>query len=413
MSNNSLQTSFLSRKYTINSNNLLILFFLVITFISGLGMTHGDSTLSDNTVRSILASIRLVCLSISAFLLLFNKVEKNVLILLPPIIYFLIINLNSFGSADWSVISLLYLLAFLLMDATTKKKLFQCYKVCLLVMACIGIIVYLMYMVSFPFPYRVVNYYSEYFQGSYIDYGLSYIFVYSGSVRLCGLFNEPGYFGTILALILCVERLNLKKKSTWIFLIAGLLTFSLAFFLLLAIYLVFLSRNRPVLMVLLIIAIIVYLFILPNITFENPEVQRFINRFMIENGSLAGDNRSNIHVDNTLSKVLNSSDAFWGYGGGYTSAADFGSISTYKSYVIDYGVIGFVLMYGSLLIAALIKAGKNGDALAFVTCFFINVYQRPNIFAIVYFVVLFGGIEYIKQTSPVPPIPQKKGEAVI
>ena len=226
--------------------------------------------------------------------------------------------------------------------------------------------------------------------------------------RLCGLFNEPGYLGTVLALVLCADKLNLKRKSNWILLIAGFMTFSLAFLLLLAIFLVFLIRKRPVLMIMLILFLILYVFILPYVQFSNPTIQAFINRIMIVDGTLAGDNRSNIYVDSTLSNLLNSTDAFWGYGTGYSSTADFGSVSTYKTYVIDYGVIGFILVYGSLLLASLFKTKRTWYIVAYISCFFISIYQRPYVFSIVYFVILFGGIEYIKQIYSAVPTAQKK-----
>ena len=42
------------------------------------------------------------------------------------------------------------------------------------------------------------------------------------------LMNQ-GIFGTIIALILCSDKMNLKKKENIILLVAGIMTFSVAF----------------------------------------------------------------------------------------------------------------------------------------------------------------------------------------
>ena len=58
---------------------------------------------------------------------------------------------------------------------------------------------------------------------------------------MCGIFNEPGWLGTTIGLMLCYEEFEFKKISNWILLIAGLLTYSLAFIIIMIIG--FVMRN--------------------------------------------------------------------------------------------------------------------------------------------------------------------------
>ena len=61
--------------------------------------------------------------------------------------------------------------------------------------------------------------------------------------RLCGMFDEPGIVGTISALLLAADRVDLSKPTNLLLLLAGIMSLSLAFVVILTIYavLVYLS----------------------------------------------------------------------------------------------------------------------------------------------------------------------------
>ena len=65
--------------------------------------------------------------------------------------------------------------------------------------------------------------------------------------RFYGLANEPGAFGVICFLMFLANGADLKRRINWLYLIAGLCTFSTLFFLLLGTFLV--VKNRKVLIV--------------------------------------------------------------------------------------------------------------------------------------------------------------------
>ena len=96
-------------------------------------------------------------------------------------------------------------------------------------MSILGIIASFSFIFKLGLPYEIVPYYfgDEY----YINYYFAYLY-WGGSegvvFRLCGLFNEPGYFGTVSAILLINEKLHLKRISNLLLFIAGFFTFSAA-----------------------------------------------------------------------------------------------------------------------------------------------------------------------------------------
>jgi hypothetical protein len=64
-------------------------------------------------------------------------------------------------------------------------------------------------------------------------------------VRPAGFFDEPGKLALYITYALIINKLlNWSKKAEWVFIIAGLFTMSLAFFITLAFYLVFFYLNK-------------------------------------------------------------------------------------------------------------------------------------------------------------------------
>lgn len=378
----------------ISADTIVIWCYFILAAVGGMAVVHGDNALVTGSVRSTIAAV-LIVVTVGAWgvqLLLRQKIYLSLAILVP-IAYYLVINLDVRGTAAWNYWTLIRLAGFLLLSAETKRRVYELYRKFLILMSGIGIVIFLAYTLSLPLPYREVEYYGA-LGGEYIDYALGYLYSSDGSIRLCGLFNEPGYLGTVLALVLCVENLNLKKPGNLIMLAAGACTVSMAFVMLLVVYFVLRNYKRPKWAIPLLLLAVFYFFILPNITFENQQIAKFVSRFTFVDGEFAGDNRSNIYVEETLNKVMYGKDMWWGYGGGYSSD-NFAAVSTYKTYLIDYGILGFALMYGLYFVAAMLRTRWKEQAVIFCLCFFLSVYQRPNIYAMLYFVVLFGGIEAI------------------
>ena len=393
----------------INKEKFCSIIFVMCALMIIFAPYQSDSTLS--LTSSLLSNIFKVLLytftGLNIILIIFpilkykkTILRKDLFQTIPMIIFVIISSFHTYdGSISFSgfLFSLLWII-FALAPDNIKKRTFIYFKNAFIIICIAGIICYLSYDLNLFLPYKVVNYYNNNaIVENYIDY--KFIFLYRASssislVRLCGICNEPGYFGTICALILCASSLNLKKKSNIIILIAGFLTFSLAFIITLVIYLLlkYLKDVRTVILTVLLTCF--YLFLLPNIYTGNPTIDRFIQRMTITDKGLAGDNRTTDELEYVFNDVVKNKPLF-GYGEGYLKTQNLkGGVSSYKTYIIQYGFVGCILLWGSLLLAALYK-NKNYLSIIYIIVFFVNIYQRPNIMTLQYQILLFGGLAFI------------------
>lgn len=392
----------------INKEKFCSIIFVMCALMIIFAPYQSDSTLS--LTSSLLSNIFKVLLytftGLNIILIIFpilkykkTILRKDLFQTIPMIIFVIISSFHTYdGSINFSgfLFSLLWII-FALAPDNIKKRTFIYFKNAFIIICIAGIICYLSYDLNLFLPYKVVNYYNNNaIVENYIDY--KFIFLYRASssislVRLCGICNEPGYFGTICALILCASSLNLKKKSNIIILIAGFLTFSLAFIITLVIYLLlkYLKDVRTVIITVLLTCF--YLFLLPNIYTGNPTIDRFIQRMTITDEGLAGDNRTTDELEYVFNDVVKNKPLF-GYGNNYIKSNNLKGSLSYKTYIIQYGFVGCILLWGSLLLAALYK-NKNYLSIIYIIVFFVNIYQRPNIMTLQYQILLFGGLAFI------------------
>lgn len=359
-----------------------------------------DSTLyipTTSVIKKIVAFITLLCTAIYTLSGIVSYDKKLLLFCLFPIGHFLLSYFNHYDDEHLvSIGGVLILIAFLAIDKSSKLQIYLYFRKLLYIMSILGIICYAAYMLGIPLPHSRIEYYGDE-KWAYIYYYISVLVDSEGSIRLCGLFNEPGFFGTILGLIyaLDIERDNFKIRENIVFIIAGFFTFSLAFIITIAFCFFLKQALKPSRWVIVITLSLAYLFVLPNIRTGDKNTNHLIERLAINEGGLSGDNRSSLTLDMMFAETVNGDNAMWGHGMGYVSSFDM-NVSTYKTIIIDSGLGGFILTYVLFMVAVLINYSKIKVAYPFIFVFFLNVYQRPNIYNIVYFIVLFGGLSYLE-----------------
>lgn len=373
-----------------------ILMFLICT-ISSMAIYASDTTLSTKLVQNALVVFIYLSISFVGLRVFLKNKFKFSLVLISPLVYVILCYINS-PSPRFNLLLLVDLLLFASLTDDSKTYIFLLFKKYLVVTSALGIIAYICYMVSIPIPHETKAYYSEFTSSVYIDYHFSYLVVAMPFVRLCGLFNEPGYLGTIIAFVLCSDNMNLKKKENLVLFIAAFLTFSMAFYAIILIYMIFKSGRSKSFTIALLVVYILFVYVLPDLDL-GANMNKLIGRFSFSDGQFAGDNRSRDVVDVELDYIMNSDRKLWGYGQGYASSLE-SEASSYKLFLLNHGILGFVFVYGSLLLTTLTYAKGNRNILLYLLCFYVSIYQRPNIFNLTYFVVLLGGISYInKQTE--------------
>lgn len=372
---------------------------------------HGDSPLGAPLIRELFVYVRLGLL-LAIYTIGLPKLRmQRPLVFLLTILYSLVsvfYKAPGFNGEQRVVFSLLMLALVSLAEKEQLIVAFKYLKWFLVVTGAIGIITYISFLIGLPLPHEIVPYYAENMSAmgyAYVDYGISYLVISADNgLRLCGLFNEPGYFGTFAAMILIIERLNLRKKENVILLIASVLTFSFAFFVVVGIYFI-LSRLKinvkSIALILIVLCIPIY--VLPNIHFSDPNLQSLVDRFSVQDGKLAGDNRNTEDFMDLYEHEMSNPTVFWfGKGTGYISTTTINSSNaSIRNIIIQYGYFGLLFFYGLLFLIAWKEISKCPDrnlrfsALLYIILFYISLYQRPYLYALNYFILFFGGIYYI------------------
>jgi len=230
------------------------------------------------------------------------------------------------------------------------------------------------------------------------------IIPYTGGLfnRFCGMFSEPGYVGTIAALLIIADNFNLKKINNIILLIGGLLTLSLAFFILISIYIIG-NFGKYLIQFLVKLSIIkkmiFFIFLVLSVAFvmKNEYTKRFIlSRLRIEEGWIRGDNRASDEFNVHYKQFLNMGFEKKLFGLGNNAHVNTNTdVSSYKGIIYNYGFLGFSLIIGFLLIYGIYFFRKKSGIL-FMLLFVLSLYQRASFFAITNLTIFFTGLANLK-----------------
>lgn len=325
--------------------------------------------------------------------------KRDFLLSLVPIIFFIIDLLSlATNTTIFNLLPTITISLFCLSNPAIKRETFHLAKVIIVIEALFGIVSYILFVTNILPPLSAVDFYEEGSTNLYVNYYyLSVLYVTPSSLlcRLCCLFNEPGWLGTFCALFLIVDKCNLKRIGNIIIFIAGILAFSLAFWILLVLYVFIRLISERKWFYLLLFALIIFIFYYYNLgefSTNNEAIDRLLSRFVFEDGEFAGDDRTSDdfmliydEVKSNLSKLL------FGVG---RYVGDTGS-SSYIQLIVNYGIIGTLLFLFPLLVISLKYIKNNKYALCLLVCFMASIFQRPTVITLAYFIILFGGIETI------------------
>jgi hypothetical protein len=287
----------------------------------------------------------------------------------------------------------------LLLNRESKMWVYTKLRLFLVAMCAAGALCYISYCLKLGLPYVLQDYYFG--NAHYVNFHVAYINSSHEELfpRLCGLFNEPGYLGTIVALALIVDRMNLRRPGNAIMFLAGIFTFSFAFWVLILLYMVVRNISKPARIIAVICVVFAGLIYVQNTKFENKSVQFLVERFSTQNGKLKGDNRRTNLYDMLFDKMVRSDQYM--FGRGPNSLQHAGNIMTlsYSTYIYQYGIVGFAILWLVPMVLAVKYSRRNLQCCIFIMLFFISTYQRPHFYSPLYLTLLFGGIDYIFATQ--------------
>lgn len=384
------------KKLSFKDNNVQIgLALTIIGIVMSLGLMHGDSTLSTAGMRRNLAIPNYLCTLFLLMKIAQTYEMKNITIglLCSILVYWVIYSFHSYTGEIISPLSLVPAILFIFSQSDAKFYSFKFFRYYLIAIAALGIIGYLSFLLSLGIPYRMVEYYSTRFQAFYVDFKFTYIVLQGITPRLCGLFAEPGEMGTFMAMFLIADNFNLKKIGNMIMLLAALCTFSLAFYLLVAAYLLIsVTRDKKKLIPIAIIAII-GMYAIPKLAEQDEVIGEFTERFSTKEGAL---DRVSDDFNTLYDKMFERGEWLFGYGSGYLKGKDLAA-SGYKPHVLQHGVIGFTVVYGLFFLLMLKAARRSRELLIYLLLYGLVFYKSGQVFSLYYLILLLGGFEYIKQ----------------
>ncbi|WP_294142900.1 hypothetical protein [uncultured Sanguibacteroides sp.] len=240
-----------------------------------------------------------------------------------------------------------------------------------------------------------------------IDVGRSFI-VYPGTVvqekellrigfftfyRVSGILGEPGGVGTVAWLILLIERCNFKILRNRLILYTGLISFSLAFYVLFSLTFLFflLYEKKEKLFDRKLLTVLAFLIILGGTSlFDSLIASRFTKLDKTE--SIELQLRARATTEDFFKFFLRQDyiSIFLGRGND-VSNEEIGGVNfgvTYMSYLYLYGVANAILMFW--LIYSIFRIYLPGkESFIFLLLILASFYQRPYIFNGNYFFLFF------------------------
>ena len=214
--------------------------------------------------------------------------------------------------------------------------------------------------------------------------------------RFCGYYDEPGVVGTIAGVLLIVKRFNIKDKLNVPIFLAGLLSFSLYFYLLLIINIIIFEKTKfKIIATSLILLTIFY-------TYNNEILYELIfKRFSYEEGNFFGDNRSVEHFDTWYESFRHTINYYWGIGDNANLKYNLGGAS-YKDIIVNFGIIYFITYMGAFCLFGFNLLRFSKQYLIYLLILFSVIYQRPFITSLFYIFLIFVPIYILNEekTSP-------------
>jgi hypothetical protein len=169
--------------------------------------------------------------------------------------------------------------------------------------------------------------------------------------RFSSIFIEPGQLGMMTSFFLYGNQFELKRKSILIILIATLLTFSLAAYVVLIISVtiyVLLKSNKPILLISLwAIFLAICYFYFTSLNHGNNIINKLIiDRLQITDNGIAGDNRVSLYLDSYFDNFKTTGETFFGLGDKKYSEIDWGGGNAgYKVFWLRHGIVGILLVF--------------------------------------------------------------------
>ena len=378
----------ISKFYLIEKQHLVHLLFNVSMFLAMLTSLRAWFLWPIVSYFSIISSLLLICSWLISNTMDKNNFSRSGFII--PITAYILLGLYQSLIASGSILSYIqtFLCAFifLMLFKSSSQMLQQMARFIAQVMGIIlipSIFFFLLYLIGIPLPNSNLK-----FQDAFYTFSNYYFFlIEDGQInaiipRFQSIFPEPAYVGRTAALILQTQRGQWKKWYNITLLIALLLSFSLAGYVYLTVIIflnLWVSRKK---FFLKIVATTIFISIIIGGAFVYNQGDNLIHnlillRLEVNDGELAGNNRTTEGFDAEFENYINSGEIIFGR----HKDNVFGD-SGYKVFVYSNGIIGVLLLF-VFYFSAFYTGGDYRAILSALFVFFL-------IFIVDAFVLWFG-----------------------
>lgn len=344
-------------------------------------------------------TISIVTLIISFSLINITSVKQN--LYLSTIFLLGIIYLCFGGLSGYILPTHLQLTLYIFMLSFSRKFLINVlfiFEKIITIIFLLGIITYFIsFLIKLPsFSIHPLN------SGNTVNYEV-YIFLLKrydnellgDSLRFFSVFDEPGVVGSLICLLISYKKLDFKNFRDVILIIAGLISFSLVFYIILVVNLIY---NRT----LNIKFYLIFIILIGGFYLAKPESVKLLllDRFVNEDNTIGVvDNRSGSVFKYEYERFVNNGGSALYYGLGpealiKLARTDELNMSTYKVLVYKYGIIGcFIFVFFFFYSTWKLAPTKRGWF--FFGVFMLIAWQRPNIFVFFNIILYLSCLSYI------------------
>lgn len=255
----------------------------------------------------------------------------------------------------------------------------------------LGLVSYIFFLIKKPSNYTILPTVKK---GWFFIQYLAMVILKSSKIilyRFQSIFNEPGELGTIIGMILLFDE-NYKKlkKERIVLIISGVLTFSLAFYIFM--FFKFLISEINLKKKFLIVMFLFFCFgFLGSSYVKNINGGELYYRVYVRIKTL-NFNRKNKEADLILKEFYKNGNLLIGTREKVNKNFSV-DISSIESIIYEKGFLGLgILILFFIFISNFFSVDKKIKIRIII--FLLSIYQRPNIFQMLYLLILITGVEY-------------------
>ncbi len=223
-----------------------------------------------------------------------------------------------------------------------------------------------------------------YYQGIFNIFPFYYS---SGIFRFQSIAEEPGLVGTLCFFILATINLKKYKIQSLIFWIAGIISMSLAFYVLFFLWAIFsisIRKIKYVLLGLIVVGVTYYYF-------QDLANELILTRVLEDSKEGSIDNRNSEAVSQLYDNTFSSFETFFcGIGNRTFEEMDTGNSAGIKKYIVQYGFIMIMMVVIAFCSLFLKYHHKNKRTLVILFVFLVSLYQRFDLNLSTNIIVLFS-----------------------